>query len=65
MVVDAGDETRVQRAVARGMVEVDVRARMASQPSRADWLASADAVIPNHASIAEMEAAVERLLPHL
>lgn len=65
LVVDADDEIRVQRAVARGLSETEVRARMTSQPSRGDWLAGADAVIPNHGSIADLRLAVERLLPYL
>ena len=65
MVVDADDEIRVHRAVARGMSQPEVRARMASQPSRGEWLAGSDVVIPNHGSIAELDAAVERLLPYL
>jgi dephospho-CoA kinase len=65
MVVDAVDELRVERAVARGMSEADVEARMASQPSREEWLAAADAVVPNHGSVDDLKSAVERLLPHL
>jgi dephospho-CoA kinase len=65
LVVDSRDELRVQRAVSRGMTEPDVRARMASQPSRGEWLAAADAVIPNHGSLSELEDAVRALLPHL
>ncbi|HEX2403434.1 MAG TPA: dephospho-CoA kinase, partial [Acidimicrobiia bacterium] len=41
IVVDADDEIRVRRAMQRGMDEADVRRRMASQPSRAEWLAAA------------------------
>jgi hypothetical protein len=33
------------------MTEDDIRARMKTQPSRADWLAAADLVIPNHGSL--------------
>ena len=65
MVVDAKDEIRVERAVARGMSEPEVRARMSSQPSRGAWLAGSDAVIPNHGRIADLDSTVERLLPFL
>lgn len=50
IVVDSRDEVRFGRAVARGMSDADVRARMASQHSRSVWLAAADLVIPNHGS---------------
>ena len=54
MVVDAPDGLRFERALERGMDTEDLRARMASQPSRAQWLASADLVIPNHGSFEEL-----------
>jgi dephospho-CoA kinase len=57
IVVDADDETRLRRAVERGMSEADVRRRMASQPSRAEWLAAADVVVPNHDRIQHLEEA--------
>lgn len=47
MVVDASDETRIARAMERGGTREDVERRMAMQPNRAEWLASADVVIPN------------------
>jgi dephospho-CoA kinase len=65
VVVDARDELRIGRAVERGMTEPDVRARMASQPSRGQWLAAADAVIPNHGSLDDLESTVKTLLPSL
>lgn len=58
IVVDADDETRLLRALGRGMDEVDVRSRMASQPSRAEWLAGAALVIPNHGDLEQLEATV-------
>ena len=61
MVVDAPEGTRVDRAVARGMQRDDVVRRMASQPTRAEWLASADLVIPNHGSLTELSATVAKL----
>ena len=65
VVVDAKDELRVERAVARGMSEDDVRARMASQPTRGQWLAAADAIIPNRGSLDDLESTVKRILPYL
>ena len=51
IVVDCDDQTRLHRLLDRGMTEDDIRARMKTQPSRADWLAAADLVIPNHGSL--------------
>lgn len=58
IVVDAADEVRIQRAVDRGMDEADARRRMGSQPTRAEWLASAEVVIPNFNGLAELERTV-------
>ena len=65
MVVDADDETRVGRAIGRGMVSDDVRRRMASQPTRAQWLAAADLVIPNHGTLQELKATIDELAEFL
>jgi len=65
IVVDADDETRLRRAVQRGMDEADVRRRMTSQPSRADWLAAADLVVPNHGEIRHLEKAAALLGDYL
>lgn len=62
IVVDCRDEVRFARAVDRGMSEDDARARMAAQPSRAEWLASADLVVPNHGSLEELDVAVRDLV---
>lgn len=62
IIVDCRDETRFLRATSRGMNEDDVRSRMALQPSRAEWLAAADLVMPNHGSVEDLrEAVIERL----
>ena len=47
VVVDAPDEIRVRRLVARGLAEQDARRRMAAQASRADRLAVASHVVDN------------------
>jgi dephospho-CoA kinase len=65
MVVDARDEVRVSRALDRGMDEADARARMARQPSRSRWLATADLVVPNHGAEHELRRAVTKLVPVL
>ncbi len=58
VVVDCPDEIRLERALARNMALEDVKARMSSQPSRGEWLAAADIVIPNAGSLADLELAV-------
>ncbi|MEX2251170.1 MAG: dephospho-CoA kinase [Acidimicrobiia bacterium] len=63
MVVDAPDDVRFERALERGMSTEDVRARMASQPSRAQWLASANLVIPNQGTLEELAETVAAVLP--
>lgn len=65
IVVDSREAARLARAVERGMREEDAMARLTAQPSRAQWLAAADLVIPNHRSKRELREAVETLLPHL
>ena len=61
MVVDCSDEVRLRRALERGMDEGDARARMASQPSRTQWLAAADLVVPNHDSLDDLRETVASL----
>ena len=61
IVVDSRDDVRLNRAIARGMSEEDVRARMAAQPSRGEWLAQADLVVPNHRSVEDLAETVGRL----
>lgn len=65
IVVDCEDEIRVRRVVERGMAETEARQRMATQPSRAQWLASADIVVPNHDGLEELWAAVRSVRPLL
>lgn len=65
IVVDCRDEVRLKRAVDRGMSEDDVRSRMRSQPSRQEWLASADLVIPNHVAVDELGSTVETVMDWL
>jgi len=62
MVVDAPDEIRLQRAVARGMGRDDVQRRMDAQPSRGEWLAAADVVVPNGLDLDRLEETVELLV---
>lgn len=65
IVVDADDELRIERTVERGMAEAEVLRRMAAQPSRAEWLAAADIVIPNHGTREELAVAVDLVVSDL
>ena len=61
MVIDAPVDVRVSRSVARGLSEEETRSRMEAQPSRSEWLAAADLVIPNAGSLKDLESAVMRV----
>jgi dephospho-CoA kinase len=61
VVVDAADQTRLARLVARGMQRSDALARMAAQASRDQRLAAADYVVPNDASMADLDVTVDAL----
>lgn len=60
VVVDAPDEVRVARLIARGMEPGDAARRMAAQPSRAEWLARADLVVDNGAGLGHLDAECRR-----
>lgn len=62
VVVDAPDDVRIARLLARnGMSEDEARSRIAAQASREERLAAADHVIANTGSLAELRDAVDRL----
>ena len=61
IVVDSDEQTRVDRLIGRGMSIAEAHARMRSQPSRPEWLAKGDLVIPNHGSLDELTMAARRL----
>lgn len=61
VVVEAPEELRVQRAVARGMAEVDVRARIAAQATDDQRRAVADAIVLNDGDLATLERRVDEL----
>lgn len=65
VVVDATDESRLARAVARGLSREDAARRMAAQPSRAEWLAVADVVIPNHGDRQELIDSISKVAEFL
>jgi len=62
MVVDSDDSVRLERAMARGLTEFETRDRMSRQPTRAQWLASADLVLPNHDDLAALARTVDLAL---
>lgn len=60
LVVEADEEARVRRLVARGLSEDDARSRVAAQASDDQRRAVADVVLDNSGTPAELEAQVER-----
>ncbi|MEU7165902.1 dephospho-CoA kinase [Streptomyces morookaense] len=66
VVVDAADETRLDRLVRlRGMTAEDARARMAAQATREERLAVADLVIDNDGPLDALEPQVRELWAEL
>jgi len=66
VVVDAADETRVERLVRlRGMEPGEARARLAAQAARADRLAVADVVLDNEGPLERLEPQVRALWEQL
>lgn len=65
LVVEAAAEIRVERAVARGMAEADVRNRMAAQASDEERRAIADIVIRNDGDVGQLERRVDAIWPAL
>ena len=63
--VDADEELRVERAVARGGEVGDIRRRVAAQPVRTAWLDWADQVIVNEGTLQELGEQVDELLDRL
>ena len=61
VVVDVPESVQIERALARGMTEDDVRQRMARQASRDQRLAAADAVVDNSGSTIETQLQVDSL----
>ena len=59
--VDADHEVRIERAVARGADETDVRRRAAAQADREEWLLWADHVIVNDGTKEELGTQVDAL----
>ena len=61
VVVDAPDDVRLERLVARGMSPAEARDRMAVQATREDRLAGADYVIDNTGSLDDLASRVDQL----
>lgn len=61
IVVDVPVETQVERAIARGMTEIDARARIAAQASREERLAAATYVIDNTGSLDDLRKRVREI----
>ncbi|MER6973588.1 dephospho-CoA kinase [Nocardioides sp. NPDC000445] len=61
IVVDVPVETQVERAIARGMTEIDARARIAAQASREDRLAAATYVIDNTGTLDDLRKRVQEI----
>lgn len=61
VVVEAPEETRLERLAARGMDPTDARARMAAQASDAERRAVADVVVDNSGPMADLETQVDEL----
>ena len=61
IVVDVPVETQVERAIARGMTEIDARARIAAQVSREERLAAATYVIDNTGTLDDLRKRVREI----
>ncbi len=61
LVVDSDPRAAHCRLSERGMSEIDIRRRVASQRSRRQWLALADQVVPNHSDRGALLAEVRRI----
>ena len=61
IVVDAPEDIRLERLVARGMDRADALRRMAAQATRAERLAAADHVVDNGGDVASLSRQVDSL----
>lgn len=60
LVVDAPDDVRVERLLARGMTRAEIARRMSMQPTRLEWLEAADHVIDNGSDLIHLGAECRR-----
>lgn len=63
--VEADPETRLARAVSRGLSEPEARARLAAQGDGSRRLAGADRVLPNKGTLEELLARTDELVAEL
>lgn len=61
VIVDVSDDVRRERLAERSLDDLEIAARIAAQPTREAWLATADYVLDNSGTPEELEAEVERL----
>ena len=61
ILVDTPPDTRLRRAIARGMAAKDAASRIAVQPDRSQWIDGADIVIENAGTIDDLEETVAQL----
>lgn len=61
VLVDAPDEVRTKRVIARGSAPRDVARRMAAQPTRSEWRSAADFVVENDGTVEDLRRRVEEL----
>lgn len=65
VVVDAADHLRRERLAERGLSSADIDARMAAQPTEAEWRDAADYVLDNDGTREDLDGEVNRLLEWL
>lgn len=65
LIVDAPSDLRRRRLRERGMSVRDIEARLASQPSRSEWLAAADFVIGNAGTPERLGLELDRTLERI
>ncbi len=59
--VDVDEDIRAHRAIDRGADETDVRKRMASQPSRDEWLAWRYVIVDNNGAVEDLNRQIDSL----
>lgn len=60
--VDAPADVRIERLRARGMSVRDIETRLAAQPTRDEWLATAEVVLDNSSTLAALAVQVDSLV---
>ena len=65
IIVDVPDELRLRRTAARGMDPADISRRATSQPTRGEWLAAADLIVPNGGSLGDLKECIRKVVTHI